>query len=219
MHIHMKINKSAIWASGGIIALALVIAIAPSMKVFADNGSEGGGNGVGIGNLPIGTSTGLPVALPGLINAADHVSANVQSEGEGQGGTNSTQESASLNASGNFKVTGAKVVSVDTTANTITATLYGLTDTVNVGNAAITGGGATMTLGAIKAGDVISATGNLDEVTHAITVNTIDDVSALSANQSAIQAKISSLMQIVQQLQAQLQSILSGSGSGSGSGN
>jgi hypothetical protein len=218
----MKINKSVIWASGGIVALALVIAIAPSMKVFADNGSEGASHGLGAGNLPIvGTSTGLPVALPGLVNAADHVSANLQSEGEGQGqsGMNSTQESVAINASGNFKVSGAQVVSVDTAAGTITATLYGLTDTVNVGSAAITGGNATMTLGDIKAGDVISATGNLNPTTHAITVNTIDDVSALSANQSAIQAKISSLMQIVQQLQAQLQSILSGSGASTGSGN
>ncbi len=215
----MKINRSLAWTAGAFMAVALVAAMGVSMRASADNGSEGGdhGNGNGLINAQaalsaaagLSTST-FSVSIPG----GDH--GNGQNQGEGEQGASSMQESASVTPSGNFKLTGAKVVSVDANANTITATLYGITRTVSVAGASITGGGASMGLGSIQAGDVLSATGNYNEMTHTVTVNTVNDVSAKNANTSAIQSRISALMQLVQQLQAQLQAM---SQSGSGSGN
>ena len=233
-------KKSVAWMTGGVMALAIVAASGALMSVHADNGSEGGDNGNGLGNLNLpvlanvnassvlstasGTLPTFSVQNPGGEGAQSEgqSQAQNQNQGEGQGqnqnqgegqgsqGMNDVQESISLNANGNFKITGAKVVSVDTAAGTITATLYGFTKTVNVSGAAITGGNATMTLGTIQAGDVLSATGNFNEATHAVTVNTVNDVSSVPNGTSAIQSRLSMLMQLVAQLQAQLQAVSGG---------
>ncbi len=226
----MKMKKSVAWMTGGALTLALVVASGALAAAHADNGSEGGDHGGNLGNLNLpsllqanvtsvaatasGTLPTFSVQNPGGegVQSENQVQSEsqIQSEGQGQGGgsqsMNSVQESASLNANGNFKITGAKVVSVDTAANTITATLYGFTKTVSVSGAAITGGNATMALGAIQPGDTLSATGNFDEMTHAVTVNTVNDVSSIPSGSSAIQSRLSMLMQLVAQLEAQLQS-------------
>lgn len=197
-------KKTTIGLVAVFTVLALAFAAAPGYRVHADNGNDNGnggdhGNGAASGDLTTLPSAASPVAV-----------AATSMEGEGAQ-SQSSQESLSLNPSGHFTLTGASVVSVDASANTITATLYGITKTVSVGGAAITGGNGTIALGAIQAGDTISATGQWSESSHTATVATVNDVSYAQKNQAGIQAQIASMMQLLQQLQARLAAMQSAS--------
>ena len=216
----------------GLLAmLALAAGIAPLHQVRADNGSEGGGNG-GENNFPIGapgvaTTTILnatgTLVIPGLANIGEGEgqggnSQGQQGEGAGpatEGASQSSQESATINPGGHFSLTGATVVSVDPTANTITATLYGWTKTENVSGATITGGNSPISLSSINPGDILSATGDWNEAAHTVTITTVNDVSYAQKNNANIQSQINNLLQLVQQLQAQLRSMQPGSGGSS----
>lgn len=180
---------------GSFLVLALIVGFGSFKQASADNGSEqsksseNGGNGIGQSVSALTTTLG---------NSQDVT----QSES-----ASSMQESAKLDANGNFTITGATVVSVDTNGNSITGTLYGITKTMSAVGATITGGNGSITLSSIQPGDVLSATGNYNASTHIATLATINDLSYGQQNTANVQTRINQLLQLVQQLQAQLQAM------------
>ena len=120
---------------------------------------------------------------------------------------NADQESAVLRPNGDFIVTGVTVSSVNTSANTATVTLYGFTRTVSVAGATLWGGGKSITLADIKAGDKLVARGNFNSSTRAITVSEVRDVSYAAQATSDLQKQIEELRKRLNDLQAQLRAL------------
>lgn len=117
------------------------------------------------------------------------------------------ERSVAMKVNGEFRVSGVKVNSVDTAANTVNVTFYGFTRNVNVSGANFIGGGKDITLADVKAGDILNAVGKYDETTRTITVSQIHDVSfnsSSAADTSKIQAKIQELLKMVEALKAKL---------------
>ncbi len=178
----------------GFAALAVVTALATISYAHADDNSTAPGNAV---SVQTDNTHGAVVSQVAQMNQESEQQQTQQMQ--------QTQPSVSLNANGNFTVTGVAVNSVDAASNSITVTFYGFTRTINVAGAAITGGSQTIALGSIQPGDVLSGTGNFDAATHTLTVSSIIDTSYAVRNTANIQAQINQLMQLVQQLQARLQ--------------
>ncbi len=172
---------------GAMLVSAFAVSGGLPGRALADNGNEQGGAGIGA------TVSTLAHAIQG----------NQDNGGSDSG--NNMQASASIAANGNFSITGASVASVDASANTITGTLYGITKTINVSGATLTGGSQSITLGNIQAGDLITVKGSYDGATHTVTIASVNDVSYATQNNANIQSRINQLLQMVKQLQAQLQ--------------
>lgn len=200
--------------SGIMVLVVAVVLIAGSVFAQTDNennnyGSTTGGNAIG---GMMGGNNGLHL---GQLGQMLMMNGNGMKLGEGfdteiQG----TQESVIIQPNGNFRVTGATVNSVNSSANTINASIYGFSRDVNVAGATIYGGGKQIALTDMQSGDKIVASGTFSESTHVITVQDINDVSYTSRNASNIQSQIQALMQQVQQLQQQLKALLQGVGGG-----
>jgi hypothetical protein len=193
---------------GSFLVVALVVGFGSFKQASADNGSEqgntSGNNGNGIGQVvkTLATSIGENQSSANLTGGTSQDITQSESSG-------GTQESAQLNASGNFTITGVTVVSVDATGNSITGTLYGITKTMSTAGATITGGNTVIALMSIQPGDIVSATGNYNASTHTATLSTINDLSYAQQNTANVQSRINQLLQLVQQLQAQLQAMQS----------
>lgn len=117
------------------------------------------------------------------------------------------QESAIVRPNGDFRVTGATANSVDVSAATVNATLFGLNRTVSLSGARIVGGGQAIALSDIKAGDKINALGNYNATAHIATVSQVMDISYSNRQTTDIQSRIQQLLRLVEQLQAQLKAL------------
>jgi len=117
------------------------------------------------------------------------------------------QESAIIRPNGDFRVTGAIANSIDASAGTVNATLLGLSRTVSLSGAKIRGGGKTLSLSDIQAGDRLNAMGNYNATVHTATVSQVVDLSYANRQTSDLQSRIQQLLQLVQQLQAQLKAL------------
>ncbi len=191
----------------GLVSLAAVSALVvfPVNKSHADN--ENGGNvtstqsemGIGHAVKAIEQSQGEDKGIGSIVSAI----ARGRSDSEDN---NSTQESVTMNANGDFKVTGVKVNSVASSTNTVNVSFYGFSRDINLGNAKLIAGGNTIAIGDIQAGDILSASGNFNESTHIIAVSQVNDISYQQKNVSNIQQQIDNILQMIRDLQAQLSS-------------
>lgn len=123
-------------------------------------------------------------------------------------GGNTTQPTVSINPNGDFKVTGVLVNSVNVAGNSVNVTFYGFTRDINISGA--TFGGSAQSLADIMAGDVVSAAGNFNSSTHALTVKLVRDVTAHGTSPSAMNDRINQLLEMVRQLQEQLRALKNG---------
>lgn len=121
---------------------------------------------------------------------------------------NGDQPSAVMHPNGDFRLTGVTVNSVDTSANTITGTLYGVTRTVSAAGASLWGGGKSITLSDIKAGDKIVVVGSYSADTHSLTIREVRDVTYSQQAVSGVQKQIEELRRKLQELQEQLKGLL-----------
>jgi hypothetical protein len=130
--------------------------------------------------------------------------------GDDEKGKATAEESVSINASGDFRVTGVMVNSVNVGANSMNVTFYGFTRDVNVSGAVITG--SANLLAQVVAGDKVSAVGNWNKTTHVLTIKEVRDVTSHAQNGNGdTNQRINQLLEMVRQLQAQLEALKSGS--------
>ncbi len=118
-----------------------------------------------------------------------------------------SRQSAVIRPNGDFQVTGVTANSVSTSDNTVNVTFYGFTRTVSVAGATFRAGGRTIALSDIQAGDKLTAKGNWNETTHAVTVSQVEDISARVRNTSDLQVQINNLLELVRQLQERLRAL------------
>ncbi|MEK7608762.1 MAG: hypothetical protein AAB495_04235 [Patescibacteria group bacterium] len=109
-----------------------------------------------------------------------------------------------MKANGEFHLRGAEVVSVNATANTITAKLYGFTREVGVAGAKLRGTGGSITLSDIQVGDKLAAWGKFDESTRTLTVSEVRDLTLRRQDQAATRSRIEELLKMIKELQAKL---------------
>lgn len=127
-------------------------------------------------------------------------------ETESENSSNENQ-SVRINENGDFTVTGAVVNSVAASANTINASLYGLSRDVSLANATLTGRGHAIAIADIAAGDKISAKGHYDASSRTITVSELRDISFQTREVQGIQSQIQALLDMVHKLEAQLNAL------------
>ena len=179
----------------GLIAIALVVAILPVASVFAENNNNNGNS-----NSILKNANGMINKMDNMLSQwENNFNKNVQ---------NRQSQSVSMNANGDFKVTGVTVNSVNVSGNSMNVSFYGFSRDVNVSGAKFHGPNGDIALGDISAGDKLVGTGNFNSSTHAITVSDVYDLTLNLKSASDIQSKIQSLMDIVNQLQAQLKALL-----------
>src|SRR3989344_3226387 len=164
---------------------AIILSGVSSLPVFADNDDNGN---------------------RGKSNAASHLEKNVMrlvDMAESINNFSDRIESANIKPNGEFKLTGAKAVSVS--GNSLTGSLYGLSLTVDVGSAKIGGGNTTIALSDIKAGDVLVVWGTLNKDTQAVTLSRIHDLTYANRGEiDRIQARINELLEMLRKLQEKL---------------
>ena len=114
--------------------------------------------------------------------------------------------SVTIKQNGEFQVTGAKVNSVNASANTVNVSLYGFSRDVNVGSARIIGAGRDVSLSDFRAGDILTASGRFNEATRSLTVEKIHNLSINgTADRSKVEARINELLKMIEELKAKLQ--------------
>ena len=117
---------------------------------------------------------------------------------------NMGERAVSMQANGNFNVSGVKVNSVNASGNMLNVEFFGFNRDVNVAGAKLIGGGKTITLADFQAGDMLRARGNFNASTKTISVHEIHNLSHNNRASGNIQTRINELLELVRKLQTQL---------------
>jgi ribosomal protein S30 len=120
---------------------------------------------------------------------------------------NDGRRAVTMNASGDFRVSGVEVVSVNASSNILRVRFFGFERDINVTGARLIGGGRTITLADFQAGDKLSGSGNFNETTRAITVKEIHNLSYRNRNTANVEARIQELLKMIEQLKEQLKKV------------
>lgn len=113
-----------------------------------------------------------------------------------------------LRDNGDFRVRGVVVNSVSASTSVLTVSYFGFSRDVNVAGAKLIGGGREIQLSDFKAGDTLSASGNLNESTRAITVKEIHNHSFVRNGRiDEIQKRIDELLKMIDALRSKLNSL------------
>lgn len=142
--------------------------------------------------------------LEKLDDSLDNFAKGLRDDDSKWGGT---QESVIIRPSGEFRLTGVHVNSVDSVGMMLSGGLYGFSKDVSVAGAELHArNGRVLSLGDIKVGDKLIVRGNWDRTSHVITVKYIRDVSVVNdpAASAKIQSRIDELLKMIAALQAKL---------------
>lgn len=114
------------------------------------------------------------------------------------------ERAVTMQANGNFHVSGVKVNSVNSSGNMLNVEFFGFNRDVSVAGAKLLGSGKTITLADFQAGDMLRAKGNFNASTKTISVQEIHNLSYNNRATGNIQARINELLELVRKLQTQL---------------